>query len=205
MTELSVIVDLSHHNKSVDLPMVKTTEIIGIIHKATQGTKYVDPKYKSRRAEALGLGFLWGSYHFGVGGNPIAQADHFLDVVKPGEHDLLVLDFEENPNGKSMSLLEAHDFVEHVYNSTGRYPGLYSGIYVKNLLKSRKDLVLRKCWFWLAQYGPKAVVPVTWDYWTMWQYTDGSKGPQPRTVGGIGPCDRNKFNGTVAGLRKLWG
>jgi lysozyme len=39
----------------------------------------------------------------------------------------------------------------------------------------------------------------------MWQYTDGALGPKPHTVKGIGRCDRDKFNGSEAQLRKLWG
>jgi len=35
----------------------------------------------------------------------------------------------------------------------------------------------------------------------MWQYTDGALGPKPHTV----RCDRDKFNGSEAQLRKLWG
>ena len=45
-----------------------TTGIVGVIHKATQGTTYVDETYASRRVEALACGLLWGAYHFGVGG-----------------------------------------------------------------------------------------------------------------------------------------
>jgi lysozyme len=64
---------------------------------------------------------------------------------------------------------------------------------------------ISECWFWLAQYGPTPVVPRNWKTWTMWQYTDGALGPKPHTVKGIGRCDRDKFNGTEAQLRKLWG
>jgi hypothetical protein len=39
----------------------------------------------------------------------------------------------------------------------------------------------------------------------MWQYTNGALGPEPHEVAGIGRCDRDKFNGSEAGLRKLWG
>jgi len=103
-----------------------------------------------------------------------------------------------------MSLEDARAFVTHVNQVTGRYPGLYSGSYIKELLGSTKDPVLAQCWFWLAQYGPTAVVPANWPTWTMWQYTDGAVGPNPHEVVGIGHCDRDKFNGTEAQLRTLW-
>ena len=139
---------------------------------------------------------LWGAYHFATGSDGIKQADNFLNVVKPDNNTLLVLDFEPNPTGPSMDLVEAHAFVSHVQQATGRYPGFYSGHYIKQLLGGTKDSVLANCWFWLAQYGPTAVVPPTWDTWTMWQYTDGNMGSTPHDVDGIGSCDRDKFNGT---------
>jgi lysozyme len=64
---------------------------------------------------------------------------------------------------------------------------------------------LANCWFWLAQYGPVAVVPPNWPTWTMWQYTDGAAGPGPHEVDGIGHCDRNRFQGDEEHLHKLWG
>jgi len=85
-----------------------------------------------------------------------------------------------------------------------RWPGLYSGHYIKALLGSTTDPVLCNCWLWLAQYGPTAVVPPCWPTWTLWQYTDGAIGPQPHTVSGIGRCDRDRFMGDEAGLRNLW-
>src|SRR5262249_2815369 len=81
----------------------------------------------------------------------------------------------------------------------------YSGHYVKELLGARVDDVLRNTWFWLAQYGPKAVVPPCWPRWTLWQYTDGGLGPEPHSVDGVGRCDRDRFNGGLGGLKPLWG
>jgi lysozyme len=103
-----------------------------------------------------------------------------------------------------MSLEEARAFVIHVRESTGRWPGLYSGHYVKELLGTQGDPVLSSCWFWLAQYGPTAVVPAAWPTWSMWQYTDGAVGPEPHEVDGVGRCDRDRFNGTAARLREFW-
>jgi lysozyme len=103
-----------------------------------------------------------------------------------------------------MTLEEARAFVTHVHRVTGRWPGLYSGHYIKGLLGTASDSVLANCWLWLAQYGPTPVVPVNWPTWTLWQYTDGGLGPEPHVVPGIGRCDRDKFNGSLSGLRKLW-
>ena len=204
-TEINVVVDLSHHNRVADFNAAKADGIVGVIHKATQGFRFTDPKYQSRRRKALDTGLLWGAYHFGVGGDGVLQAEHFLSVVSPGPHDLLVLDLEDNPTGSSMTIDDAEEFVDHVHSVLGRWPGLYSGHYIKEKLGNRTDTNLANCWLWIAQYGPRARVPAAWSTWTMWQYTDGAIGPEPHSVEGIGHCDRDKFNGDFDALKGLWG
>jgi len=161
--------------------------------------------YAANQTQAHAAGLLWAAYHFGVGADGVEQADHFLRVVQPGPQDLLVLDFEANAQGPSMTLAEARAFVTHINQTLGRFPGLYSGYYIKELLGTNTDPVLANCWFWLSQFGLTPVVPVNWVTWTMWQYTDGAAGPQPHEVPGIGRCDRDQFNGDMDALNKLWG
>ncbi|HVZ41075.1 MAG TPA: glycoside hydrolase family 25 protein [Candidatus Kapabacteria bacterium] len=206
---LNVVIDLSHHNTVSSFSTIKADGIEGIIHKATQGLSYTDPTYASRKTQALDAGLMWGAYHFASAADGQQQAEYFLSVVKPGPGDLLVLDIEQNydSQGKpaaSMSIADAEAFVTYVQSQTGRWPGLYSGSYIKELLGSSQNATLANCWFWLAQYGSTAVVPANWSTWTMWQYTDGVNGPTPHSVNGVGNCDRDKFNGDDAGLHRLW-
>jgi len=200
----NAIIDLSHHNGIVDLGPAQSSGILGVIHKATQGWQYKDPLYATNRQAAQSASLLWGAYHFGVGADGIAQAEFFLDFVNPDARTLLILDFEANPQGPSMDLEEARAFVTHLYEATGRWPGLYGGHYLKDLLGTATDPVLTNCWLWLSQYGPTAVVPPAWPNWTMWQYTDGAMGLEPHEVPGIGRCDRDQFNGTAAELTTFW-
>jgi lysozyme len=202
---INVVIDLSHHNTVTSFDSIKGDGIVGIIHKATQGTSITDAQYTSRKSQALAAGLLWGAYHFADGSDPVSQAKHFLQVVDPGSTDLLVLDFEQNPQGSSMTLAGAEQFVSYIQAQTGRWPGFYSGSYIKSLLGSKTSAILQNCWFWLAQYGSTAVVPANWPTWTMWQYTDGNAGPTPHSVAGVGNCDRDKFNGSLDGLMRLWG
>ena len=202
---VNVVVDLSHHNADPDFAAARDTDgILGVIHKATQGLTYSDPTFESRHARAEDAGLLWGAYHFGTGSDGVQQAEYFLRMVQPTDATLLVLDFEANAQGPSMTLEEARAFVTHVREATGRWPGLYSGHYLKQLLGTASDPVLVNCWLWLSQYGPTAVIPANWPTWTMWQYTDGAAGPEPHSVAGIGRCDRNKFNGPATSLQRLW-
>jgi len=204
MAQSNIIVDLSHHNGAVDLGKARDAGIVGIIHKATQGETFADAAYAGNREKADDAALLWGAYHFGTGGDGVKQADFFLATAAPDDETLLVLDLEDNPQGPSMDLDTARAFVTRIAEQTGRFPGLYSGHYIKTLLGASKDPVLAKCWFWLAQYGPKPVVPPNWERWTMWQYTDGALGPEPHTVDGIGACDRDTFDGDEATLRSFW-
>lgn len=201
---INSVIDTSHHNGNVNYKKAAADGIIGVIQKATQGQSGKDPTYNSNKTKAQAAGLLWGAYHFGTGSDGIRQAENFLNVVGDADNTLLVLDFEPNPTGPSMGLIEAHAFITHIKEVTGRFPGFYAGHYIKELLGTRKDPLLAQCWFWLAQYGPTAVVPPNWTTWTMWQYTDGANGPEPHKVDGVGRCDRDKFNGDEAGLRKLW-
>jgi lysozyme len=205
MAPINVVIDLSHFNNVTSFETVKGDGIVGVLHKATQGTSMLDPKYHTRKPEALAAGLWWGAYHFGVGGDGVAQAKYFLSVVSPGPNDLLVLDLEQNPSGASMTLAEAEAFVNYVQAETGRWPGLYGGSYVKEILGNNKETPLANCWFWLSEYGPTAIVPPAWETWTMWQYTDGTVGPGPHAVAGVGNCDRDMFNGEMEDLQKLWG
>jgi GH25 family lysozyme M1 (1,4-beta-N-acetylmuramidase) len=202
---LNVVIDISHHNGNVDLQHAAASGILGVIQKATQGSGFVDPTFAINRAKAQAAGLMFGAYHFGTGDDGVAQANHLLATVGDTTHTLLVLDLEANPVGPSMSLGDARAFVTQVNAVTGRYPGLYSGSYIKEQLGSASDPVLAQCWLWLAEYGPTPIVPANWPTWTMWQYTDGAYGPEPHIVPGVGRCDRDMFNGGEDQLQRLWG
>ena len=68
---LNAVVDLSHHNGNVDLQQAAGAGIIGVIHKATQGTSGLDPMYVTNRGKAQAAGLMWGAYHFATGGDGV--------------------------------------------------------------------------------------------------------------------------------------
>lgn len=206
---LNAVIDLSHWNGGpLDFAKARAAGIRAVIHKATQGVTVRDPMYIHNKHRALDAGLLWGAYHFGTNEPGRHQAEYFLEYVRPDNHTVLVLDYEPNYSAQStMGLGDATEFVETVAGNVDRFPGLYSGHLIKNqLLGKAKHPILSQCWLWIAQYGPRPnSIPATWTTWTLWQYTDGAAGPAPHLVEGIGYCDRNVFNGDLAGLRRLWG
>lgn len=210
MALLNTVIDLSHFNQVTSFQAIHAAGVTGVIHKATDGRSFTDKTYESRRTQAIKAGLMWGSYHFGRTGNVTAQVNHFLSVAKPHPNELLVLDFEraEDKPATTMKLSEAEAFVKLVHQRTGRYPGLYSGeSFLREQLGSRPHPILSQCWLWVARYShARPSVPPAFPTFTLWQYTDGTKGDAPHTVPGVAhPCDRDKFNGSAAGLRRLWG
>lgn len=195
------IIDISHWDYPVDFGKVSGAGIIAIIAKATQGTSGIDQRYDEYRKEALPHGFLWGSFHFGTGDDLSSQVTHYLDTVKPEKDELVCLDFEENPNGSSMTLGQAQDFVTLFEKQTGRYPVLYAGEWLKESLQKPGSNVgtLAQCPLWMAQYASAAVIPSAWASYTLWQYTESEQG-----IAGIKQTDRNRFNGSDAALKQQW-
>jgi lysozyme len=206
MSGSNVIIDLSHHNENVDLGRARADGILGIIHKCTQGSGFVDPTFAARRKAAAAAGILWGAYHFGTSADPVAQARFFLNVAKPTLEDLVVLDFELNESKPSntMTLDQVRAFISTVQDVTGIAPGLYGGALLKKQLGENIDPVLQACWLWWAQYSPEPRIPPNWSAWTLWQYTNGHHGHAPFKVDGVGACDRDQYPDTAETLRARW-
>jgi lysozyme len=205
---INSVIDISHHQgPNVDFGKVKAAGVVGVIHKATAGTNYKDPMYANNRQRALAAGLLWGAYHWGTGdASGTDQAQYFIDYAQPDGKTLLALDYEPNvagPHrlGPDMTPDLATEFVNAVQGSQGRMPVLYTGMAMLGHIPDLPD-----CPLWWARYAPApAGIPNTWPTWTLWQYTDGAHGNQPHTVDGVGPCDRDQFNGDLQALQQLWG
>lgn len=198
------VIDLSHHNTVTSFKSAYRSGVVLVIHKASQGRTEKDPAYAGRRQQARSIPeMLWGAYHFGDDSDPIAQADHFLSII--GHETLMVLDWESYTDqhgvNHSMSLAQAEAFVSRIHEKTGRWPMLYSGNTAKEAaIKPGSPLL--KCELWLADYVDHPSLPHGWKAWRLWQHTNGSAGPAPHSVPGVGHCDRDKFNGTEGDLRR---
>lgn len=203
---IDAVIDISHFNGWPDWTTIKTAGILGVIHKATQGTTSVDSTFVAASSAAPAAGLLWGAYHFGTGdAEGSAQAEFFLDTVKPGPQTLCVIDFEPNPSGTTMSLDHLFGWIETVQKATGRAPMVYGG---KSLLftsiGNATHPTLAACPLWVAEYNslaePAGIPAQVWASWSLWQYTESG------TVDGVtGAVDRSRFNGTSEELATMWG
>lgn len=213
MPLLNVVIDLYHGDEvddSIGFHAIRDSGILAVIHKATEGVAGVDPAYRARRERARSVGLLWGSYHFGHHGSPIAQAEHYLNAIRPADGEVVCLDFEAQEGRPPMEVSEAEAFVEHIRHHLGRYPMLYSGqAFLREALGDAEptDTVLAKCPLWVARYSQQAPeLPPAFTSYVLWQYTGDGQGPGPHTVPGIrNHVDRSKFNGTPESLAEFWG
>ena len=100
-----------------------------VIPKATQGTGYTNPYWRTWADQTLSAGKKLGLYHYASGGNPIAEADHFVNEVSNYSDDaILVLDWEGVQNSVFDSGSDASwvaQFRQEVYNRTGQWCLVY--------------------------------------------------------------------------------
>src|SRR5437899_2444194 len=93
------VIDICRSVTVSDFRLVRQSNILGVVHKATEGGDYADAACAARRPQAEAAGLLWGTYHFGTGQSSGAQqAAFFLRVSRPGPRTLLALDLELNEN-----------------------------------------------------------------------------------------------------------
>ena len=201
-----VVVDLSHFDDVQNWDKVKAFGILGVINKATEGRGLADRTYPIRRRPTRDRGILYGAYHFIRRGDPVAQADHFLDValdVDKPEELLLALDHED----RRVPLDNAKQFLKRVFDKTGKMPVLYSGFLIKEQLGQGHDDFLARHRLWLSHFSSEPVSPPNWPNPFFIQFTGDGIGPGPHQVPGIvvdGGIDLNHFGGSAQELKAQW-
>ena len=202
----ALVIDPYHANH-IDWDKLKTEpRVVAIIHKATIGASKIDPAYFTRKEEARKRGYLWGSYHWGVSGNPEVQADYYLDTVKPGDDELIALDLEDAASKKLMKAEESLRFIKRVKERTGRYPLLYTNHKSAKLLSAKfKGTEFAEAPLWYARFE-SAVTDFPsglWRSYTLWQFSSEIRSQM--TLPGVKPdMDVNVYNGTADDLKSNW-
>ncbi len=169
--------------------------------------------YQTRRLIARSRGLLWGAYHLARPGNPIDQANHFLDYAQPRSDELMVLDLEGIDAEKYMSLSDAAIFAGHIKARTGRYPMLYTNhATAKYIAAHRADhRLLSRLPLWYARYKPgiRDVFPMgNWEGYALWQFSSGSNCGKRRcpyrVPGTLNDIDVNVAPVDAAALKAIW-
>lgn len=223
---LDAVIDISRGVTVSSFRQIRESNILAVIHKASEGGDYADSACAARRPQAEAAGLLWGTYHFGTAQfSGAEQAQFFLAASRPGPKTLLALDLEANDSNpsNSMTLDQAELFVKTVAAATGRLPVVYvhpiwangdplPGSGLRFGAQITPDSILARCGLWVSDYHDSPEIPLAWQAtgWRLWQYAgDESAGHpaynQTAIVQGVSHCDRNLFNGDAATLREFWG
>ena len=204
-----------YEGNPIDWNLLATDKrVVAIIHRATIGER-VDKKYAERKIEAKKRGYKWGAYHFGKPGDPIKQADFFLEIVQPEPDDLIALDIDGLDSAKHMSLEEARVFINRIKEKTGRYPVVYANNVVTKAIADQygQDDVFVKTNLWYARFR-KSVTDFptgTWKTYTLWQFSCemNCNAADRRTClytvpGTEFDMDVNAYIGTIDELKRAW-
>lgn len=164
--------DISRYQNSEEIPRNASFVIL----KATEGRTHVDLKMKQHleyiaKYHKDNLPII-GFYHFITRNNtPEAEADHFLNTIKPHIGKcLMVLDIEGMAAADVNASIRARQFCDHIKQRTKVTPVLYtSRAYLNKFTDCDAHL-------WVANYNvkeiPKNQIPEKWrgDPY-MWQFT----------------------------------
>jgi GH25 family lysozyme M1 (1,4-beta-N-acetylmuramidase) len=196
-----------YYDNPIDWGQLATEpRVAAVIHRATIGTAEVDRGYFQRKAEAKKRGYLWGSYHLGLRGSPVVQADFYIDTVKPEADELIALDLEDPSLHKWMSLDEAFLFIKQVKERLGRYPVLYMNDSTATLISANSntpDLANSPLWYASPNRSTKNFPRGVWPTYTLWQFSTEKK-VQLRIPGTKTDMDIDVFNGSVEKLKADW-
>lgn len=169
--------------------------------------------FHTRKVMAGLLGLKWGAYHLARPGNPVEQANNFIDFAEPGPDDLLALDIEDNDREKWISLEDAEEFVRQVHRRVGRFPVLYTnGTTASHIADNRARYpLLSRLPLWYARYKPEIEVhfPMgNWQGYALWQFSAqancGRVRCPYRVPGTPNDIDVNVAPMDVAELREKW-
>lgn len=199
-------VDVSHFQGDVDWSSIKKDGVLFAYAKATQGSRFIDPKYMSNWKEMKENKVYKGAYHFFEYDDDVTkQVNHFLKTVKYSKLDLPpVLDLEGGGvNGKvniesyQKSVLEWLNQVEKIL---GVKPIIYTNVTFGNTYLNKPEFSNYD--LWLAEYTKeKPELPEAWlsKGWLIWQRSEFGK------LNGInGNVDHDLFNGDLNHFNQIF-
>ena len=130
------VIDMYHGNNVPDnaFPQLRAKGVFAIIHKASQGSSYIDPAFARRRDLVIGAGMLWGAYHFLDHSDPMMQAENFIKasgLAGDGPDVSVWADYEDN-GASSATLQQLMQFCKLIDQVK---PGVQIGIYSGNRIR----------------------------------------------------------------------
>lgn len=181
--------------------------------KATEGTGYVNPACDRHYQQAKKAGKKRAIYHFTNFGDPIKEADFFVNNTKGYIRDaIFVLDWE----GAGVANVNwALTFLKRVEARIGYKPAIYMSEWVENNY-NWAPVVANNNGLWIAKYSDyeidnnydmshagKAPVVKHWPFYFMWQWTSkghlsGYAGDLDCDIAYLTPAQWDKYAGVAA-------
>jgi lysozyme len=189
-------IDISHWQDYPDFEAVAASGVVAMIHKATEGTGYIDPNRGENIRNAMDAGIACCTFHWLKPGDAADQMQFYLDVIEPVGGERMVIDYEES----GCQLDDLEEAVSVLLDAGRRLQvTVYSGHLLKEQLNgSRNELLANNTDLWLAQYtsGSPSWSTGTYPKWTLWQYSETGE------VDGVNGSlvDLNAFDGSDAEL-----
>lgn len=142
-------IDISWYQRGINIAAVPADFVIV---KATEGTWYTNPCFRTQADATLNSGKLLGIYHYISGGNAKAEAQYFVNTVKPYiGRAVLALDFESGGNSAYKDAGYLQVCATEVYALTGVRPLLYGSQCDYGRLAQVSKAT--NCGLWVAQYA----------------------------------------------------
>jgi len=192
-------VDVSSYQGNINWEELSRNDIKFAYIKATEGSSYVDPKFKYNWEEAGKTELRIGAYHFFSFDSPgITQAENFINTVPIQEDTLppvidveLYGDKEQNLPDEATVKQELGIMIELLEDHYGKAPILYV---TEKTYKLYIDKHFPNSSLWVRSVYEKPKY-INNDKWILWQYSNrkilsGYRGKE-RFI------DMNVYNGTV--------
>jgi lysozyme len=179
MSDVPVCIDISHHQGYPDFDQVRAAGVLGVIHKATEGTGFIDDARAENLSNAKKAGLAIATYFWIKPGDGRAQAEFYLQTIDPVEGERCVIDYEED--GCSLTTLK--DAVQALLDYRRELQiTVYSGHLLKEALGDSHDAYLAENTdLWLAQYTSSesniSWPSGTYPQWKLWQYSETGEIP----------------------------
>lgn len=135
-------IDIASYQQGLDLRQA-AGDIGGVVIKATEGTGYVNPCCDDHWNQAGEAGLLRGFYHFAGDGDPVTEADYFMEhAAGYFGQGVPVLDWEGNQD-----VAWVNSFVSRVHDVKGVWCWIYA-----NPWRFNQGGVEANCMRWVAAY-----------------------------------------------------
>lgn len=203
MSDVPVCIDISHHQGYPDFDEVRAAGVLGMIHKVSEGTSFIDSARAENCANAKKAGIAVATYHWlSPGSNPSQQMEFYLSLLDPVRGERVVIDYEQD----GCTLTQLHDAVGALLDyGQDLQITVYSGHLLKEQLGDDCDDFLREHTdLWLAEYQSDSTLDdiswpsATYDEWKLHQYSETGEVP------GINDSyvDLDRYNGEAVQFLK---